>query len=156
MQTENGILVYGKLQEVHPARINDIDLIRFSVDYWINLNPIIKPVHYGISNYILTTLNTLQEAIELPELFMKSKEEMVLWRMLRRVSDRIKIDLDENKLDLASRVMEYRIKEIKVIMNKTERKIVFSKDQFMKEVSLEELEKNPTGVFRVLMEILSD
>jgi uncharacterized protein len=156
VQAENGILVYGKLQEVQPVRDDDIDVIRFNVDYWINLNPIIKPVHYGISSYILTTLNTLQEARELPELFMKSKEEMVLWRMLRRVSDRIKVDLDDTKLDRASQVMEYRIKEIKVMMNKIERKIIFSKDHFLKEVSLEELEKNPTGVFRVLMEILSD
>jgi uncharacterized protein len=156
VQTENGVLVYGKIQEVQPERANEKEVINFKVDHWINLNPIIKPVHYGISNYIITTLKTLQEATELPELFLKTNEEMTIWRMLRRVSGRIKIDLDDTKLDRASQVMEYRIKEIKVMMNKTERIIVFSKDPFMKEVSLEDLEKNPTGVFRVLMEILTD
>ncbi|MBM7655241.1 restriction endonuclease-like protein [Neobacillus cucumis] len=152
---EYGVLVYGKIQEVQPERVSGIDVINFKVGYWINLNPIIKPVHYGISSYILTTFNTLKEAMELPELFMKSKEEMLIWRMLRRVSDRIKLNLDETDLAKASRVMEYRIKNIRIIMNKHERQIEFVKNGVKKDVSIEDFERNPTGVFRVLMGILS-
>ncbi|SMQ78424.1 hypothetical protein SAMN05444673_3427 [Bacillus sp. OV166] len=50
----------------------------------------------------------------------------------------------------------YRIKEIKVIMHKAERKIVFVKNDVKKEVPFEDLDKNPTGVFKVLMGIKSD
>ncbi|MBT2720222.1 restriction endonuclease-like protein [Bacillus sp. ISL-46] len=156
VNAENGVLVYGKIQEVQPARASEIELIRFKVAYWMNLNPIIKPVHYGISKYVLTTLSVLKEATELPELFMKSKEEMIIWRILRRVSDRIKLDLDDSELDHASSVMEYRIKGMKVIMHKSERNIVFVKNDVKKEVPFEDLEKNPTGVFKVLMGIMSD
>ncbi|MEH7544926.1 restriction endonuclease-like protein [Neobacillus vireti] len=155
VRTENGVLVYGEIQEVQPARINEKDVIRFKVGYWINLNPIIKPVHYGISSYILTTLNTLKEAKELPELFMKSKDEMQVWRMLRRVSDQIKLDLNHAYLDQASQITEYSIKEIRVRMNKGKSKIEFIKNKEIKTVEVEELEKNPTGVFRVLMAILA-
>ncbi|WP_342042867.1 restriction endonuclease-like protein [Bacillus sp. OTU2372] len=155
VRMENGVLVYGKIQEVQPARINEKDVIRFKVGYWINLNPIIKPVHYGISSYILTTLNTLKEAKELPELFMKSKDEMQVWRMLRRVSDQIKLDLNHAYLDQASQITEYSIKEIRVRMNKGKSKIEFIKNKEIKTVEVEELEKNPTGVFRVLMAILA-
>lgn len=151
-----GVLVYGKIQEVKPSWDSNSDVIRFDVGYWINLNPIIRPVHYGISSYILTTLNTLKKSTELPELFMKSKEEMIIWRMLRRVSDRINLDLDNSYLDQASQVQEYKIKDIKVIMNKAEHKVEFIKDGESKDVPIKDLEKNPTGVFRVLMAILAE
>jgi hypothetical protein len=39
-------------------------------------------------------------------------------------------------------------------MNKLERKIEFFKNGVKKDVTIEELEKNPTGVFRSLMGFL--
>ena len=80
---------------------------------------------------------------------------MVIWRMLRRVSDCIKLDLDDRDLHQATQVREYRIKDILVKMNKAEREIVFLRDGAEKVVSVEELERNPTGVFRVLTGMVS-
>jgi uncharacterized protein len=154
VRSENGVLVYGKVREVKPTIIQGNNVMRFEVYYWNNLKPIIKPVDYGISNYILTTFTALKEAKELPELFMKSKEEMLIWRMLRRVSDRIRLELDDTELEYASRINEYRIKDIRVIMSKTDRKIIFSKYKVKKEVLVNDLLKNPSGVFKVLMGIL--
>ncbi|MCM3671084.1 restriction endonuclease-like protein [Mesobacillus maritimus] len=152
---EHGVVVYGRIDEVYPVVIDEVESMKFQVNHWINLKPIIKPVHYGIASYVLTTLNSLKEARELPELFMKSKEEMVIWRMLRRVSDRIKLDLDDTDLGQATQVREYRIKDILVKMNRAEREIVFLKDGAEQVVSVEELERNPTGVFRVLTGMVS-
>jgi hypothetical protein len=61
---------------------------------------------------MMTTLSTLKEAKELPELFMKSKEEVTLWRMLRRLSNLIRFDLDDRYLDKATKIEAYRIKDI--------------------------------------------
>ncbi|WP_413299669.1 restriction endonuclease-like protein [Bacillus sp. 1P10SD] len=152
---ENGISIYGKIHSVQPAKAGEIDVMSFEIEYWMHLKTIIKPVNYGISSYVLTTLNSLQEATELPELFMKSEEEMILWRMLRRVSDQIKLDLDDAYLDHASQVSEYGIKEIKVRMNKTEGIVEFVKNDVPKVVEIEELHKNPTRVFRVLMDMVA-
>ncbi|MED1472667.1 restriction endonuclease-like protein [Bacillus salipaludis] len=152
---ENGVLVYGEIDELKPVRVDEMDHIHFEVKHWINLSPIIKPVHYGISSYVLSTLNILKEAKELPELFMKSKEEMVIWRMLRRVSDRIKLELDHTNLTEASRVKEFNIKEIQVKINEEQRNILFSKDHVKNVIPIENLERNPTGVFRMLIEIFS-
>jgi hypothetical protein len=57
-----------------------------------------SPVGYGIAVYAMTTLNTIKQAKELPELFMKSSEEIALWRLLRRLSDRVRFDLDARYL----------------------------------------------------------
>ncbi|WP_156291352.1 restriction endonuclease-like protein [Oceanobacillus salinisoli] len=147
VMSQHGVLVYGEVQDVG---VQD-DFVRFEVGYWVNLPQAIKPVRYGISSYILTTLDNLKEAAELPELFMKSIEEKTIWRMLRRVSDRIKLNLDDFNMDQASKVKEYRIKDITVKMNKVENSVVFVKDGYKEAVSAEELERNPAGVFRVLI-----
>ncbi|WP_316568857.1 restriction endonuclease-like protein [Neobacillus sp. YIM B06451] len=155
LMAENGVLAYGTISTVKPVTINSKDFMQFKVSQWKDLNPIIKPVHYGISNYILTSLNTLKESTELPELFMKSKEETTIWRMLRRVSDQIKLDLDHNELDRATHIREYRIKDIQVKMNIKEREIVFEKNGEETLISVDELERNPSGGFRVLVRLLA-
>jgi uncharacterized protein len=154
LQAKNGVSVYGKIQEVRPYHDESGEHFRFKVNHWTNLPQVIKPVHYGISSYVMTTLNSLKEAKELPELFMKSKEELVIWRMLRRVSDQIKVDLDDSNLNKASRISEYNIKDIKIIMDKQEGRVNFLKNGKDETIPVVELEKNPSGVFKKLMELL--
>jgi uncharacterized protein len=151
---KNGVSTYGKIQEIKPYIDGSKEYIRLFVGAWTDLPQVIKPVNYGISSYVITTLTTLKEAKELPELFMKSKEEMTIWRMLRRVSDRIKVDLDDTNLDHASSITEYNIKEIQVIMDKNESKVSFIKSEKEESIPVVELEKNPSGVFKKLMEFL--
>ncbi|MFS8630359.1 MAG: hypothetical protein LOD92_04220 [Bacillales bacterium] len=114
---------------------------------------LIKPVRYGIATYLMTTLNQLKEAEELPELFMKSKEEMALWRTLRRVSDRIQLELDAENVDEATRVKEYRIRDISIAIEGGQ--LVFHKDGDKRTVPAETLKTNPTAVFRMLVNMLS-
>ncbi|MFD1851405.1 restriction endonuclease-like protein [Oceanobacillus bengalensis] len=147
---EHGVKVYGKITELKPGNM----LMKFKVEIWINLPKIIKPVNYGISSYILTTMNNLNTAIELPELFMKSENEMKIWRMLRRVSDRIKLDLDDTELNQASQIKEYRIKDITVQMKRQEHEVVFVSAQKTNVISVDQLERNPSGIFRILVEMM--
>jgi uncharacterized protein len=154
LNTKNGVHFYGKIKEVKPFKDEREEYMRFHVDVWANLLQPIKPVNYGVSSYIITTLNTLKEAQELPELFMKSRGEMRIWRMLRRVSDQIKVDLDDKNLDTASRVIEYKIKDIRVSMDKFAREVKFIKNGAEELISTVELEKNPSGVFKKLIELM--
>lgn len=147
---KNGVTVYGKINE-----ITYIDnKVQFRVKSWRNLPRVIKPVNYGISSYVMTTLNTLLEAEELPELFMKSSEEMILWRMLRRVSDRIKIDLDNQILDHANRIKEYRIKDVRIQLLKEQNQMIFLKQDQKLLMDINELRNKPVSVFRKLIELL--
>src|SRR5699024_12683811 len=100
--------------------------IIFEINVWINLSKPIKPVRYGIANSFITTLEKLKEASELPELFMKSKEEVAVWKMVRRVSDQIKLDLDHTNLDYATFVRDFRLDGMNIYMDRMERKIIFN------------------------------
>lgn len=154
LNIDNGIQLYAKIKDVRPYHDGTGEYMRFHVVAWSKLKQNIRPVNYGISSYVITTLKTLIEAQELPELFMKSNEEMAIWRMLRRVSDQIKIDLNHENLDYASRISEYKIKDIKVIIDKQESVIRFIQNNAEEAVSIDQLEKNPSGVFKKLMEML--
>lgn len=145
----NGVTVYGKIVKVG---LNG-NRVQFSVEHWRHLPAVIKPVHYGIAGYMLTTLNMLKEATELPELFMKSKEEMALWRTLRRVSDQIKVDLDEVNVDDATRVKSYQIQDIFIVIEDDE--ILFLRRGERNSVPQEVLKKSPSSVFKLLAQMLS-
>lgn len=149
--SNKGVTVYGEIDQLHW----ESESIRFEVKHWNHLREVIKPVGYGVANYMMTTLSALKEAKELPELFMKSKDEMILWRLLRRVSDRIKVDLDALNLDEAEGVKEYRIKDISVLLDASEKQIQLQNTQKKEIFSLSQLNKNPTTVFKVLVKMLS-
>jgi len=148
--TKNGVFVYGKIKNVSVEK----QQIIFTVDVWENLPHVIQPVHYGIANYILTTLDSLKETKELPELFMKSKEEVSLWRMLRRISDQIKTELDDYNVDHATSVKKFRVRDINIVLRKKDRVIVLANGHSKQLVPIEKLDKSPTAVFRLLVDML--
>lgn len=151
---QNGVICYGRVKDIKPLKSGIDEYMQFEVEHWINCNPIIKPVGYGIAEYMHTTLSNLKESTELPELFMKSKDEKTLWRMLRRVSDRISIELDSVNLDMATKIEEYRIKGILIKLNKENREAYFNVKGDQKTVLFETLQRNPSAIFKDLIEML--
>jgi|SRR5690625_596221 len=120
-----------------------------------NLPKVISPLGYGIANYMITTLNTLKAAKELPELYMKSKDEMILWRMLRRISDDIQLKLDNRHLDKASQVKQYKVKDIVIAINQQEGTLTFQKLNKQQTIALNNLHQNPTNVFKQLLAMVN-
>lgn len=150
----NGVICYGRVKDIRPLKSGIDEYMQFEVEHWINCNPIIKPVGYGIAEYMHTTLNHLKESTELPELFMKSKEEKTLWRMLRRVSDRISIELDSANLDMATKIEEYRIKNVLIKINKENREVSLIGEGDQKIVPFDILQRNPSSIFKDLINLL--
>lgn len=150
----HGIKEYGEIEEICLIQNDNVEYVRFNVACWNNLKQVIRPVHYGIATYAMTTINTLKEAKELPELFMKSQNEMRLWRMLRRLSDKIKIELDHSMLDKATSVDTFGIKDITVHFEKENKKMLFRKNTDEIRVELDLLEKQPSQVFKLLLQVL--
>ena len=151
----HGVSVYGKISNVTFDFVMNEEYVKFQVDYWQNLKQkVIRPVHYGVSSYVITTINILKEAKELPELFMKSKNELVLWRMLRRVSDQIKVTLDKENIDEATTIDSYFIKDITIQIEKETREMVFKKENEEIKISVDVLEKQPSRVFKLLLELI--
>jgi hypothetical protein len=128
------------------------EYVKFEIESWHFLKEIIKPVGYGISVYTMTTLNTLKDAKELPELFMKSNEEVTLWRMLRRLSNRIRFDLDARYLDKALKIEAYRIKDIAIQLDG--RQLVITKGNLRKTLPIDELRKQPAFVFKEILKVM--
>ncbi|MDR9794794.1 restriction endonuclease-like protein [Aeribacillus pallidus] len=161
----NGVTCYGKITDVQFVKRYEItelpknsteEYVKFEIESWHFLKEIIKPVGYGISVYTMTTLNTLKDAKELPELFMKSKEEVTLWRMLRRLSDRIRFDLDDRYLDKASKIKAYRIKDIVLNLDYDQNFLAIAKENVRKVVKLEELRKQPSKVFKEIWKMMGE
>ncbi|WP_088102984.1 hypothetical protein [Halalkalibacter urbisdiaboli] len=143
----NGVVCYGRITEVEVVEGGSV---LFHVESWVNVKQVIKLVHYGIAGYAMTTLNLIKEANELPELFMKSKDELSIWRMLRRISDQIKIELDSEQLDEAKSVRSYRVSGLEIRMNPEESVVEIAGESKSWKVSYRDLQRNPSSVFRVV------
>lgn len=85
---------------------------------------------------------------------MKSNEEMILWRMLRRVSDQIKMDLDNPILDQAKKVKEYQIKDVQVQLEPDYNRLVLLRKDHEIIFDLDDLNRKPTTVFRKLIKLI--
>lgn len=149
-QQENGIKYYGEIEEVTTDKLESLEYIKFNVSNWITLKNTIKPVGYGVSSYMLTYLNSLKESTELPELYIKSKEELSIWRMLTRVSDRVKMELDNVIVEDAKKITAFNINANEVRINKEELNVIFRTTDGDITISTQELFKNTSGVFKLI------
>jgi hypothetical protein len=163
-QEKNGIYFYGKITDVRIKKRKQItslpspkqnDYAVIHVAGWRTLDAVIPPVGYGIQVYTMTTLNALKQAKELPELFMKSSEEVALWRMLRRLSNRVRMQLDHTYLDQATGIQGYSIRDIKVDLNRATETLRLSKHGNTKEIPIEWLRKQPTYVFKEIIHFIA-
>ncbi|WP_408010173.1 hypothetical protein ACJROX_07745 [Pseudalkalibacillus sp. A8] len=131
------------------------DYIVFEVENWQELEQTIKPVGYGILAYTMTTANTLKQSKELPEIFMKSKEEVALWRLMRRFSSQVKLQLDQTHLDLAKHIRSYEIKGIQLTVDHENDLLILTNKQYDKEVlPLSTIYSNPSGVFKTIVSLI--
>ncbi|MGG3469027.1 hypothetical protein ABES02_16290 [Neobacillus pocheonensis] len=140
----------------HLSYGNQVEFAYFKVKPWKSLGKSIRPVQYGISIYIMTTLNTLKYSNELPELFMKSKEEVTLWRMLRRISNQVKVHLDEEHLDNASNITYLNLKNIDIHIDHSKNELSIENSFSEKKLDIKLLNNNPSMVFKEILTMVEE
>ena len=115
----NGIQYYGRVEDI---KVND-GKVRFVVESWQSFEEgdstcrVWNSVSYDDDDVIAGATE------ELPELFMKSGEEIKLWRMLRRLTSRVFTSLDDVSVDRARKVLAYQIGHVEVLLNTVEEQI---------------------------------
>ena len=85
---------------------------------------------------------------------MKNKQETTLWRMIRRISDHIKMDLDHSDLDQVSRIETFTFKDIVIQMNKQEQTLHIKKENREKMLNGHLLVDQPSMVFKEILRFL--
>ncbi|WP_057913877.1 restriction endonuclease-like protein [Peribacillus muralis] len=147
---ENGVREYRKIKRISTEE----DSVLFFVEVWKNTKQVIRPVKYGIATYMMTTLSLLNEAKELPELYMKNKQETTLWRMLRRISDQIEINLDNKVLEDALGVGTFSFKGIEIHLDKEKQILSIRNDSQERILGTDLLIHQPSKVFREVLGLL--
>ena len=131
------------------------DYVHFELEPWKKLDHLIRPVGYGIQTYTITTMSLLKEVQELPELFMKSKEERILWKTLRRFTKQVKVELDHRNLDEASSVKSYYVEDVQIWVDYESGVVMVGKGGLVKEVALELVVGRGSVLFREVLEVLN-
>jgi uncharacterized protein len=150
IREKNGIADYGKIEQIVTEDKNVI----FHIEVWRKTKNHIKPVKYGVANNMMTTLPQLNEAKELPELYMKSREETTLWKMLRRVSDKITIQLNDQLLDEATRIEKFSFNDLEILLNKQEQTLSIMKNEKELIINFNLLIQQPSSVFKKILSLM--
>lgn len=109
---KGGIQYVAKIKHIQMQQKDDY--VHFELEPWKRLDHLIRPVGYGIQTYTITTMSLLKEVQELPELFMKSKEERTLWKTLRRFTKQVTVELNHRNLDEASSIKSYYVQDVQI------------------------------------------
>ncbi|QWH14895.1 DUF2357 domain-containing protein [Bacillus mycoides] len=148
-----GIQYVAKIKHIQMQQ-ND-EYVHFELEPWKKLDHPIRPVGYGIRTYTITTMSLLKEVQELPELFMKSKEERTLWKTLRRFTKQVKVELDHNNLDEASSIKSYYVQDVQIWVDYENEVVMVGRDGRVKEVSLELVVGRGSVLFKEVLEVLN-
>ncbi|PGM61784.1 restriction endonuclease [Bacillus cereus] len=150
---KGGIQYVAKIKHLQMQQ-ND-EYVHFELEPWKKLDHLIRPVGYGIQTYTITTMSLLKEVQELPELFMKSKEERTLWKTLRRFTKQVKVELDHNNLDEASTIKSYYVQDVQIWVDYENGFVMVGRDGRVKEVPLELVVGRGSVLFREVLEVLN-
>ncbi|MGB9805006.1 MAG: hypothetical protein ACPLUI_14490, partial [Desulfofundulus sp.] len=157
---ESGIQYYGPVDKMEVVKRKDITelprnsvelYVKFTVSEWKNLVTPIKAAGYGVRTHLYTTLYLLQKAQELPELSLRSEEELRLWKELRRLGKKVKCKVQNRQLTVASRVNE--IKFDNVTIRVWEDRLIISNGQQNKDMSLTDLSSKPRTVLKTILRL---
>ncbi|MDM5317194.1 restriction endonuclease-like protein [Fictibacillus sp. b24] len=156
VSSNNGVEYFGRIDDIRFSMISSNEqVVTFTVIAWESLKKVIRPVGYGISSYMLTTLNTLKEAEELPELYMKSKDELAVWRTMRRLTRKPRIDLNHTSLDHASEIVQIQSGEVSVSVGKYEIQVKRIGSMQLESLDRAEFLINPNRLFKKVIDILN-
>ncbi len=150
---KGGVQYVAKIKHIQMQQ-ND-DYVHFELEPWKKLDHLIRPVGYGVQTYTITTMSLLKEVQELPELFMKSKEERTLWKTLRRFTKQVKVELDHNNLDEASSIKSYYVQDVQILVDYENGVVMVERDGRVKEVPLELVVGRGSVLFREVLEVLN-
>lgn len=160
---DSGVRYYGEIKgwEVKQRKEIEIPLIRnngeepyyvFDINNWQELEEPILPEGYGVSgSHIYTNDMLLFKAKTLPELSIRNLEEWRIWLELSRLKDELKVIIENNKIESATKISGFEVDNVQVkIKNK---KIIIIKDKQEIRMNFKRFIKNTRGVMKDLIEL---
>lgn len=95
-----------------PVRRNNPDelYVRFEIEEWNTLEKPILPGGHSVYDFLLTSMYIFQRAKEIAELKLESEEQLLEWREKRRLG-KVKVELNNQHVDLATKVLDVKVEE---------------------------------------------
>jgi uncharacterized protein len=89
---------------------------------------------------------------------MKTKEEITLWRMLRRISNQIKVQLDDKKLDYANHITYVNLEnlDLDIQIDHLENTLIITNSSSINSLDIKLLATSPSFVFKQILRMVED
>ncbi len=156
-----GISYYGEVKDMEVLKRQGITeipkdsehlYVKFTVKEWQQLDNVIKPVGYGVRSHIYTTLYLLQRATELPELSLKSEEEIRLWKELKRIVSSLKICPDAKELRSDINPSKLVFEDISIEIDQGKGLVATNGRDEQEIIPIEMLQRNPRHAVKTIIQ----
>lgn len=159
---EPGVKYYGKVKKIEVLKRREIVelpkksdelYVKFTVEKWMQLPKIIEPIMGNVRVCAYTSEFLLKNAKIINELFIKTKEEFILWNELNRICDKYSIDLcrnpnDKNDLNIKS----FLLNNLAVTIDNGE--LLLSKDNtVVMKNRMDDIIKSPINTIREIVKL---
>jgi hypothetical protein len=125
--------------------------VRFDVTHWKEREIPIGPRGYGIQYHILTHWDLFEQAVEIPELSLKSEEQYLLWRELRRVDQQLSVILKKKWLDKVNdQEIEYQFMSATLKVNLASKQVLIQVGLKSSEVSISDVRYRPKKILNIM------
>ncbi|QUW20479.1 restriction endonuclease-like protein [Sporosarcina sp. Marseille-Q4063] len=137
--------------EVTNVEIDGLN-IYFKVSRW--QQKLIEGKGYRIHNQATVYANNFLRADMLANLHSKTEEEDIIWKITQRISNDVRVNLDDVFVDRASQVVSFTFDKYILDIHNERRQLEFSSDGFKEILNMDLILENESFIFKRLIELI--
>lgn len=147
-ETASRISYYSRVKNVE---VVDQSII-FTVDNWSVKQ--IEGIGYKVNNHAMIPSSTFLKANFLADLHPKSEEEYILWKIVNRISNNVRVHLDHRFIDLANKVSSFEFEAYRLDIHQGKRELLFKGDGFEEKINMDLILDNESYIFQRMVELI--
>ncbi|WP_432362385.1 DUF2357 domain-containing protein [Sporosarcina sp. UB5] len=128
------------------------EYIKFTIENWISKK--IDGMGYEVDNHAMIPYSSFLQANSLAELHTKNEEELILWKIVNRISNNVLVNLDHRIINLAKRVISFEFDAYRLEMHHDERELLFMGRGFEEKINMDLILDNESYIFQRMVELI--
>ena len=144
----NQISYYGKVATVEVEG----EFMKFSIENCTQKQ--IAGMGYSVNNHTMVPISTFLQANTFAELRTNSEEERILWKLVNRISNNVRLTLDHQIIDQAKSIRSFEFDAYRLELHHGTRELRFIGEDFEEVINMDLIFDNDSYIFQRMVELI--
>lgn len=128
------------------------DYVQFEITKW--QKRMIQGNMHRIEQLLTINEHSFLQASYLADMYIKNREETILYRMIQRISNDIIVELDHVFVEKARRITAFVFGKYKLTLRNTQRELIFTGPDFIEPINMDLILDNESYIFKRMTELV--